>query len=123
MVTGSYLSVWRLVYRTAAFVGAFRPSHIYHRSSNFRLSISGPPSIFLPTTSPPTKDPGPQSSVATHKTLLKMAFCILNGFNLGRSREAVFFLHRKITALVASGPLTHYPAYNPQFCDQVCGNS
>jgi hypothetical protein len=66
-----------------------------------------PPAIFLPTTSPPTKDPDCQSSVATHKTLLKMAFCILNGFKLGRSREAVFFLHRKITALVAPGQLTH----------------
>jgi hypothetical protein len=83
----------------------------------------GPPAIFLPTTSPPTKDPGPQSSFATHQTLLKMAFCIMNGFKLGRSREAVFFLHRKITTLVAPGQLTHNPPYNPQFRGQVCGNS
>jgi hypothetical protein len=71
----------------------------------------GPPAIFLPTTSPPAKDPDCQSSVATHKTLLQIALCFSNTFRLsGNKNIGVFPAGDNKCSFCRRSPSPSYPS-------------
>jgi hypothetical protein len=65
----------------------------------------GPPAIFLPTTSPPTKDPGPHSSVATTKRFCRWLSAFQIHLGSAEIKTLVFFPRGTISVCFACAAL------------------